>query len=120
MSEEEIEKKADEALDKRMGTICYIKRDNVQIPYTDGYKDGYLAGAKENGIQWHDLRKDPNDLPQKVEDERQISDTVWIHIDNWGTEEGYYDYSLKSWIVRCRIVNLDVIAWCEIPQFKEQ
>ena len=83
-------------------------------------EQAYLTGAKENGVIWHDLRKDPNDLPQKVEDERQISDTVWIHIDNWGTEEGYYDYSSKSWIVRCRVVNISVIAWCEIPQFNEK
>lgn len=78
-----------------------------------------LAGLHEGQPKWHDLRKDPNDLPQKVEDERQISDTVWIHIHNWGTEEGHYDYRKCNWIVRCRIVNLDVIAWCEIPQFKE-
>lgn len=27
------------------------------------WRDGYIAGAEENGIQWHDLRKGPNDLP---------------------------------------------------------
>lgn len=25
----------------------------------------YMQGATENGIQWHDLRKDPNDLPKE-------------------------------------------------------
>jgi len=28
------------------------------------YLDGYVQGSTENGIQWHDLRKDPNDLPE--------------------------------------------------------
>jgi len=27
--------------------------------------NAYLAGAKENGVVWHDLRKDPNDLPKE-------------------------------------------------------
>ena len=27
--------------------------------------EGYLAGAEENGVVWHDLRKDPNDLPKE-------------------------------------------------------
>ena len=92
--------------------------------YGKGYKrvdlrKAYIAGATENGIQWHDLREDPNDLPPMIEDERKISNTVWLHIHNWGTDEGYYDYIKCSWIVRCRIVDLNVIAWCEIPQFKE-
>lgn len=80
----------------------------------------YLDGLHEGQLKWHDLRKDPNDLPKKVKDERQVSDIVWIHIDNWGTEEGYYDYSLKSWIVRWRVVNILVIAWCEIPTFDKE
>ena len=28
-----------------------------------GYEEGYIDGTQENGIRWHDLRKDPNDLP---------------------------------------------------------
>ena len=114
---EELKQKAEESAYKNCPMP--INWNEIDVAERAGYIKGYIAGATENGIQWHDLRKDPNDLPQKVEDERQISDTVWIHIDNWGTEEGYYDYSLKSWIVRCRVVNIPVIAWCEIPQFKE-
>ena len=78
-----------------------------------------MEWAKSYSVQWHDLRKNPEDLPPMIKDERKISDTVWLHIHNWGTEEAYYDYRKCSWIVRCRIVDLDVIAWCEIPVFGE-
>ena len=67
--------------------------------------------------RWHDLRENPNDLPSMIKDERMISDSVWIHIENWGTEVGYYDYRKNAWIVRCRIVNLNVLAWIDIPKF---
>ena len=31
---------------------------------TEHYIQGYIAGAKENGVVWHDLRKNPDDLPK--------------------------------------------------------
>ena len=36
---ETIKQKAVLGLEKRLGTICYIKRDDVEIPYTDGYQE---------------------------------------------------------------------------------
>jgi hypothetical protein len=61
MTEEELRQKAEDSLSKskRMGTMGYLKRDNVDKPYTDGY----IAGAKENGIQWHKVAD--GDLPKK-------------------------------------------------------
>ena len=53
--------------------------------------------------QWH---TDPNDLPKMIEDERKISQDVWLHINYW--------------VVRCRQGNLPVIAWCEIPTFDKE
>lgn len=50
MTKEELEKEANKALDKRMGTVCYINRMNVQIPYTDGYKDS--AEPREKRIAY--------------------------------------------------------------------
>ena len=83
-------------------------------------KEGFLAGLKAARQEmWHDLRKNSKDLPSMIKDERMISDLVWIHIKNWGTEVSHYDYRKNAWIVRCRVVNLDVLAWCEIPTFKE-
>ena len=82
-------------------------------------EQAFLAGLKA-GRQWHDLRKDPNDLPPMVQDERHISDRVWIDVGNWGTEDGYYDYKKNCWIIRCRIVNLPILGWIEIPTFDKE
>ena len=75
--------------------------------FVEGYEEGYLAGAKENGVVWHDLRKDPNDLPK----------------DNHTYYLVYLDWLGKKYeLLRlCEIKTLKdtVIAWCEIPQFKE-
>ena len=64
--------------------------------------------ATENGIQWHDLRKDPNDLPKK-------NKSYWVYMDCQGNK------------IYCSIVwqgcwcgwNGVALAWCEEPQFKE-
>lgn len=45
-----------------MGTICYIKRDNVQIPYTDGFCDGYIAGATEETKEAKEIIKECKDF----------------------------------------------------------
>ena len=60
--------------------------------------------------QWHDLRKDPNDLPKKNGD-------YWVYMNCCGNkitralvwENGVF----------CNMYDATIIAWCEIPQFKE-
>ena len=66
-----------------------------------------------NGIEWHDLRKDPNDLPES---------SPFHEVLNENGMKMYYDDVLKKWnmftqhgIVQAR----PPIAWCEIPQFTE-
>lgn len=88
-----------------------------ELEYDIEYYKSCIEELKENAIQWHDLRKDPNDLPPMIQDERRISERVWISVENWGTEDGHYDYNKNCWIIRCRIVNLPILGWCEIPQF---
>ena len=77
------------------------------------FEKAYIAGATENSIQWHDLRKDPNDLPKEdcevfaiVESDGTLYKSVENYFldkidtfDGWGT---------------CQ----KVIAWFD-PQFKE-
>ena len=78
--------------------VAENKRKRVQIP------------------QWHDLRKDPNDLPKVTKE--YITNIGVMTFDRlkdrhlWTTPIcdacDYYEE-----------VTDDVIAWCEIPQFKE-
>ena len=75
--------------------------------------EDYIAGATENGIQWHDLRKDPNDLPKE---EREVM-VAFKNTTARGTEilTGFDFYLIEDEMWNSE----DVIAWCEIPQFKE-
>ena len=70
-------------------------------------KQAYLAGLHEGQPKWHDLRKDPNDLPKDNKCE------YLVFLDWLGKK-----YELLR---LCEIKTLKdtVIAWCEIPQFKE-
>lgn len=73
-------------------------------------KDAFLAGLKAGSPKWHDLRKNPLDLPTE-------NCTVLIYTDWQGME-------LKTFFVDTRLFeNLtfrEVIAWCEIPKFEEK
>ena len=72
-------------------------------------EQAYIAGAKENEIVWHDLRKDPNDIPPAEKN-------VLLHCFGYGVEfntvghrigERYYS-NLSS-----RVFDR-VIKWAEI------
>ena len=74
-------------------------------------KQAYIAGATENGIQWHDLRKDPNDLPkEKTFVISNMGSLAFYKNGMWFLDvpDNAYYFSTK-----------EIIAWCEIPQFKE-
>ena len=82
--------------------------------YCEGYEDGFYQGAEfgyNKGNEWHDLRKNPNDLPD-------TDRNVWVkreseiecQIDN------YYEDD-KGWGIMFRegYCTDDVILWCELP-----
>lgn len=73
----------------------------------------YIAGSKG---RWHDLRKNPADLPDL---KNKYSSKVVI------TDKGhvaYYDYSDGLWYDFDFDYELgsEVIAWCYFPSFKEE
>lgn len=70
--------------------------------------EAYMAGAKENGIVWHDLRENPKDLP--------------LHSHFCLNERGdhvHWNSNYQKWQNRLGMFT-DVIAWCEIPKFVEE
>ena len=88
-----------------------------------GYKDGFLAGLKAGRPQWHDLRKDPNDLPKEVGNyivcyldtacERhtfELSFVDYLEDEHWIDENGH----------DIEVYDEGVIAWCEIPTFDKE
>ena len=78
-------------------------------------KQAYLDGLKAGRPQWHDLRKDPNDLPKnnamvltRLKNKRLKTSTFMENkFTIWNKD---YDTYTKLY---------DVIAWCEIPKFEE-
>ncbi len=94
-----IENHTHKLVDKPTKQDIYLREESIFI-------SGYKLGATENGIQWHDLRKDPNDLPDTGR---------FVHVQTMNdTGKAYYDDGWYS-----GQINGIVIAWCEIPQFKE-
>ena len=59
MTKEELKQKAKDWCKSKN-----LTPSNVGYFTSDYCEQSYIAGATENGIQWHDLRKDPNDLPK--------------------------------------------------------
>ena len=71
----------------------------------------YLAGLKAGRPQWHDLRKDPTDLPK---------DTVSVLISRGLPRTDRARYNGKWYGYYSDDEIEDVIAWCEIPTFDKE
>lgn len=99
--------------------------------YRDGFTDGAKWGMEH---EWHDLRKDPNDLP-KCEEKQQII----FYVKEFNTDiekdtshfclgffaKSFMNDDLKVFIERskgyeCEHLSQEVIKWCELPQFKDK
>lgn len=110
MTDKELEKKAEEHIKKNM-VECIQK----QIEYFEFAKHSYIAGAKENRVVWHGLRKNPNDLP---ENQKEVLCLLWE--DSYYI--GYYSTNCEMWCFNefslCKDENEgEVTAWCELPKF---
>lgn len=86
----------------------------------------FIAGAnwqKEQDFRWHDLRKNPKDLPKVTNYRRNCSDDILLYAGTPDGEEiiiGYYDYGTQEWNYNLPVYN-DIcivgIAWMELPGF---
>jgi len=93
----------------------WVKKNNY--PYSKcshiekKIKDSFLAGLKAGRPQWHDLRKDPNDLPK---DNNEVLVYMW---------DSYYIgyFNLDSWHFENFSEGKEQAdAWCEIPTFEKE
>lgn len=119
---EELKQKAEEYANHNDWFEFSANVDKIGNAIRTKMERAYIAGATENDIQWHDLRKVPNDLPKKV------GNYLVCYLDTMlkrhSFELSYVDYLEDAhWIDEDNhnIERYDevVIAWCEIPQFKE-
>ena len=76
---------------------------NYPMDYAVAFEKAIDALENQNKYRWHDLRKDPNDLP-KVEDGIMV---LTKHIGGYGLRTAFM------------VSNTDTIAWREIEPFEE-
>ena len=87
--------------------------------YDNAIKQAFLAGLKAGRPQWHDLRKDKNDLPPRM---GLGSEEVYVQYDTKGvTDFACYRFDKNIW-ERSEDDEqaVGVIAWCEIPTFDKE
>lgn len=124
-----IEEKAESFVNEWLWFVKDLEMERKTDPKPEyvRIKEAYIAGAKENGIVWHDLRINPDDLPKVDMLVRVRLSGGMEHI----CETDYYEpsedeigygkliisfYELNGeWID-----DTEIIAWCEIPKFKEE
>ena len=89
------------------------------IDYTVAFEEAIKALVKADKYRWHDLRKNPDDLPEA--DEYGCSEYVLIIIGTpeWDNHEwAYYNYNTKGWSTP--FYEQNVFAWRYIEPFKEE
>ena len=90
-----------------------------QIPeYYEAIEMAIKALEKADKYKWHDLRKNPDDLPEAIgggyESEYVL---VMIGTPEWNSwEQAYYHHDKKEWST----YEQDVFAWRYIEPFKEE
>lgn len=117
---EQIKQKAKKYVNNKAdtGNYDYALGDNVLFGKS-ALEKAYIAGAKENGVVWHDLQNNFNDLPEEKH-------TV-ILLTEVGPTTAQYDKKFESFfrmnekLEYCIfIAPLGYVAWCEIPKFEEK
>lgn len=83
-------------------------------------EQAFLAGLKAGRPKWHDLLKDPEDLPKVCDDGTNASRYVWVKFKSGDTGVCYYDWDLLGWFANGYLEQFkNILAWCEIPKFEE-
>ena len=103
----ELKKKADNYYFTKYNRTLNIGEEERYKAITDAY----ITGAKENGIEWHDLRKDPNDLPEERKD-------VLVLYTSKEVEVKHLEWNKEWWGNGTYCSFEGVIAWCETPKFE--
>ena len=134
MTEEEIEEQAEENLRKNK----ISNNENWEVGGKHCYtlcKQAFQAGAKwgmEHAIEWHDLKKNPADLPSSktstevpvllvyksaIDGEIVVEEHIYVDHEGFICLGSYYqgDYREPPYFKKEGVL----IAWCELPQFKE-
>ena len=108
-------KEAIEQFKERLAITDYRK----QIPeYYEAIEMAVEALEKADEYRWHDLRKNPDDLPEAIGDGYESEYVlVMTGTPEWNSwEQAYYHHDKKLWST----YEQDVFAWRYIEPFEEE
>ena len=116
----ELERKATQYAENKTskGNYDYDVGDNAYFNES-ALKLAYIAGAKENGVVWHNIKENPDDLPKTPKE----ADGWKLVLGNDGNQ-WFYSETLKKWYTRNSYDNdwgsgcKALVAWAEIPTFE--
>ena len=107
-------KEAIEQFNERLAITDYRK----QIPeYYEAIEMAVDALEKADKYRWHDLRKNPDDLPEADGNSESEYVLVMIGTPEWNSwEQAYYHHDKKLWST----YDQNVFAWRYIEPFEEE
>ena len=89
-------------------SVCAWIEDREPLDEKD-IQDAFLAGLKAARQEmWHDLRENPNDLPEDCAINQDGKRVLYDHINKVWRNDDADEYICD-----------DPIAWCELPTFEE-
>lgn len=107
-------KEAIEQFKERLAITDYRQ----QIPeYYEAIEMAVEALEKADKYRWHDLRKNPDDLPEADGNSESDYVLVMIGTPEWNSwEQAYYHHGKRLWST----YEQNVFAWRYIEPFKEE
>ena len=107
-------KEAIEQFKERLAITDYRQ----QIPeYYEAIEMAVEALEKADKYRWHDLRKNPDDLPEADGNSESDYVLVMIGTPEWNSwEQAYYHHGKRLWST----YDQNVFAWRYIEPFKEE
>lgn len=126
-----VEEKVEGSYNMHSGEFWCVNSYNSFLPYKKGYLDGYKQSYEDckhdtNGYhkpKWHNIKQNPFDLPDECENVLCYCDGVGSGYYCVGhlavTDEGL-SRELPWWPNTGGNELFGVVAWCEIPKWKEQ
>lgn len=121
-----FEKEAEVYVDNNFYNLIDEVQEVAKVTFKDGAEFGYNLAKEEmdylnkhwkseeerKANEWHDLRKNPNDLPK---DKRN----VWCDYGD-GYGKGFYDKDDGGWWIEGHMYCSIIDAWCELPRHNKE
>ena len=87
---------------------CEWENDTYYVDCRDKIEEAFIAGLKAaRQKMWHDLRENPNDLPEDCAINQDGKRVLYDHINKVWRNDDADEYICD-----------DPIVWCEIPTFE--